>query len=67
MPEGYRGISVPKGLLDQIEKLLADMEKEGVDLGYKTVTEFVKDAVRRRVEALREIYFLGEKHSRAGK
>lgn len=41
--------------------MLEKLEKEGFDHGYKTISEFVKDAVRRRVEELRQIYFLGEK------
>ena len=64
---GYRSISLPESLLKQAEELLEKLENEGLGSGYKTISEFVKDAVRRRVEALREIYFLGEKHSRAGK
>ena len=54
-------MSLPAGLLKQDDELLEDLKREGIDLGYKTVSEFVKDAIRRRVEALREIYFLGEK------
>ena len=61
MPEGYKGLSLPEGLIQQVEDLLRDLENEGFDSGYKTITEFVKDATRRRVEELRRIYFLGEK------
>ncbi len=61
MPEGYKGVSLPEGLLQQVEDLLKDLEKEGFDHGYKTITEFVKDSIRRRVEDLRQIYFIGEK------
>ena len=43
----YRHISLPRELVDRIEKLV----KEG-RYGYRTVTEFVKDAVRRRLEEL---------------
>jgi len=62
MPQpGYRSMSLPEGLLTQIEGLLEDLKQQGIDLGYKTVSEFVKDAIRHRLEELRQIYFLGEK------
>ncbi|MHA1907523.1 MAG: ribbon-helix-helix domain-containing protein [Candidatus Thorarchaeota archaeon] len=57
----YRTFSIPEGLLKQVEDLLEKLEKEEFDHGYKTIAEFVKDAVRRRVEELRQIYFKGEK------
>ena len=57
----YRTLSLPEGLLQQIEDLLEELKNMGVDPGYKTISEFVKDAVRRRVEDLRQIYFLGDK------
>jgi len=58
---GYSNISIPLGLRKEVEKLIEDLKEEGFDLGYKTVAEFVKEAIRRRVEELRQIYFLGEK------
>lgn len=57
---GYSNISIPEGLRDEIEKLIHDLEKKGTDLGYKTVAEFVKEAIRKRIEEMRRIYFLGE-------
>jgi hypothetical protein len=58
---GYSNISIPTGLRKEIEKLIEDLENEGIDLGYRTVPEFIKEAIRKRVEDLRQIYFLGEK------
>jgi predicted DNA-binding protein len=58
---GYSNISIPLGLRKEVEKLIEDLKEEGIDLGYKTVAEFVKEAIRHRVEELRQIYFLGEK------
>ena len=60
----YRTLSLPEGLLKQVENLLEELESEGLDHGYKSITEFVKDALRRRVEELTQIYFLGEKRKR---
>lgn len=56
----YRNISIPKGLVEQAERLLEDLQKEGFDLSYQSIADFVKDAIRRRIEELRQIYFLGE-------
>lgn len=38
----YSSVSIPKALMDQIEKIIE--ENEG--LGYSTKAEFVKEAVR---------------------
>jgi len=42
-------VSLPKDLVDRIEKLI----KEG-KYGYQSISEFVKDAVRRRLKELGE-------------
>jgi hypothetical protein len=60
---GYSNISIPAGLREEIEKLIEDLEKGGIDLGYKTVAEFVKEAVRKHAREIRQIYFLGEKRT----
>ena len=59
---GYSNISIPKGLRNEIERILQLLEDEGINLGYKTVAEFVKDSIRRRVEYIRHLYFHVEKH-----
>ena len=48
--KGYRGISLPETMIEEIEKLL----KQRPDLGYQSVAEFIKDAIRRRIEELKK-------------
>lgn len=50
--EGFRGISLMKDLVDIVEKFI----KENPNAGYKTIAEFVADAVRRRKEELMSLY-----------
>ena len=40
----YRGVSVPSDLIEKIEGIISDG-----NLGYKSVGEFVKDAVRQHI------------------
>ncbi len=44
--EGYTNISLPKDLAEKIDKIIQKSKK-----GYKTRSEFVKDAVRRLLDA----------------
>ena len=60
----YHGVGLPAGFVQQVENLFEKLEKEGFDHGYKTMAEFARDAVRRRVEEFRQIYFLGERNRR---
>ena len=63
MPEkiqGYRNISIPTGIIEQAETLLAELKELDFDTSYASIAEFVKDAVRRRIEQLRHTYLLGE-------
>lgn len=53
----YRGVSLPAGLLKQVEDLLEETKREGIDSGYKTMAEFVKDAVRRRAGRMKHSAF----------
>ena len=46
----YRTIRVPNDLVESIVKIM----KEHSDLGYRSHSEFIIDAVRRRVESLRD-------------
>jgi metal-responsive CopG/Arc/MetJ family transcriptional regulator len=50
--EGFRGISLKKELVDDVEKFI----KEYPEVGYKNIAEFVSDAVRRRKEQLIQTY-----------
>ncbi len=44
----YYNFSIPRELKDKVERLLARHK----DLGYTSVAEFMKDAVRRRIEEI---------------
>lgn len=45
--KGHTSISVPKDLVERIERII-----EGGKHGYRSKSEFVTDAVRRRIEEL---------------
>lgn len=42
----YKSVSVPSGLIEDVEKMIGSC-------GYVSVADFVKDAIRRRLEELR--------------
>lgn len=57
MPEkGYASISIPRALKNEIEKLFTDLEKAGIGLGYSSITEFTKEAIRRLMSETRKEY-----------
>jgi len=45
--KGYTQVSLPKELHKKIEEFIS----ENPELGYKTIAEFVKDAIRRLFES----------------
>ena len=45
---GYKTISIPEELYHEIESLLGS-------LGYRTVTEFVKEAIRDKIKEVRKL------------
>lgn len=47
--EGYRGITLKRELIDKIEEYIRDYPEQG----YKSLADFVTDAIRRRAEELR--------------
>ena len=47
MPKVYRHVSLPEDLVKRIEEIIKN-EK----YGYQSIAEFVKDAIRRRLEEL---------------
>jgi len=48
MPKtSYRSLRIPETLVARIEKVI-----ENEELGYSSISEFVKDAVRRRLEEI---------------
>ena len=52
--KGYDSVNLPSGLYDKVKKLV----KTRVDLGYRSVTEFVAEAVRKRTEEIERLVSL---------
>jgi len=51
MPKpGYRSLRIPENLVSKIEDVI-----ENKDLGYTSISEFVKDSVRRRLEEIEKM------------
>ncbi len=48
MPYKYKSVSIPEDLYRKIIDVIKDSEK-----GYTSISEFIKDAVRRRLEELK--------------
>ena len=47
----YSSVNLPSGLYARVKKLV----KIRTDLGYRSVTEFVAESVRRRVEEIEKV------------
>ena len=54
--EKYARIQIPEGLKDEIEKLINDLKEKDISLGYSSISEFVKEAIRRHLSATRKEY-----------
>jgi len=50
MVKGYRGVNLPEEMVEEIERLI----KRRKDLGYQSIAEFVKEAVRKRLEEIKK-------------
>lgn len=50
----YVGFSLPEGLKDEIDRLLKELESQGIDLGYSSTTEFLREAIRAHIARIRE-------------
>jgi hypothetical protein len=46
--KGYDSVNLPSGLYDKVKSLV----KTRADLGYRSITEFVAEAVRKRTEEI---------------
>ena len=46
--KGYESVNLPSGLYDKVKSLV----KARADLGYRSITEFVAEAVRKRTEEI---------------
>ncbi len=44
----YRGLTIPESLVEKVKDLI----EERKDLGYVSVSEFVKESIRRRIEEI---------------
>ncbi len=44
----YRGLTIPESLIEKVE----DIIEKRKELGYVSVSEFVKEAIRRRIEEI---------------
>lgn len=49
--KGYDSVNLPSGLYVKVKALV----KQRADLGYRSVTEFVAEAVRKRTEEIERI------------
>ena len=49
--KGYDSVNLPSGLYGKVKALV----KNRADLGYRSVTEFVAEAVRKRTEEIERI------------
>lgn len=51
MPKGeYKGVSLPKEMIDEISRII----REHPELGYSSIADFVKDAVREKMLKLKQ-------------
>ena len=49
--KGYDSVNLPSGLYDKVKALV----KHRADLGYRSITEFVSEAVRKRAEEIERL------------
>ena len=49
--KGYNRVNLPSGLYNKVRELV----RKRKDLGYRSITEFVAEAVRLRVEAIKTV------------
>jgi hypothetical protein len=49
--KGYDSVNLPSGLYSKVKALV----KHRADLGYRSITEFVAEAVRKRTEEIEKI------------
>lgn len=49
--KGYDSVNLPSGLYDKVKALV----ERRVDLGYRSITEFVAESVRKRTEEIERL------------
>ena len=52
--KGYDSVNLPSGLYNKVKALVACR----ADLGYRSITEFVAEAVRKRAEEIERVHDL---------
>ena len=52
--KGYDSVNLPSGLYNKVKALVACRD----DLGYRSITEFVAEAVRKRAEEIERVHDL---------
>jgi hypothetical protein len=55
--KGYDSVNLPSGLYNKVKALVAYRD----DLGYRSITEFVAEAVRKRAEEIERVHNLTSK------
>ena len=56
---GYSSVSLPDGLVKQVEKTMEKLEKNAIDLGFNSKAEFIKAAIRAYIKEVTTVYLLG--------
>ena len=60
MPQpGYRSVTLPDGLMEQIDKLLERLKKSDIDLGFVSKSDFIRSAIRAHIKEITTVYLLG--------
>jgi len=49
--KGYESVNLPSGLYNKVKELVRNRK----DLGYRSITEFVAESVRKRVEEIEKL------------
>ena len=49
--KGYDSVNLPSGLYNKVKNLV----KNRKDLGYRSITEFVGDSIRKRLEEIEKL------------
>lgn len=56
---GYSSVSLPDGLVEQVDKTIEKLRKNDIDLGFNSKAEFIKAAIRAYIKEVTTIYLLG--------
>jgi len=60
MPQkGYSSVTLPDGLLEEIDRVMKKLNQYDIDLGFISKTDFVRSAIRDYLQKLQTTYLLG--------